>query len=273
MNMQKLRQRSLPRRGLSAFAPLSFPARHSTLVLSRFRRRLVRLVQIFCATLALASPAACDKAHAELTSSVHAARADPYLAFVTEASQRFNIRTSWIRGVMQMESGDDPRAVSAKGAMGLMQLMPATWAHLRSRYRLGSDPFDPHDNIVGGTAYLRELYDRFGVSGFLAAYNAGPDHFQDYRAGLRRLPDETKRYIATLEHMLPDLPVDGSLLVVANVSDWQRAALFIAAPTPSSPNAIIPSGHVAADASTSPISVLAPQSNGLFVRVRTTSER
>ena len=76
---------------------------------------------------------------------------------------------------MQAESGGEMRAVSPKGAMGLMQIMPDTWAELRSRYGLGADPYDPHDNIMAGTAYLRELHDRFGERGFLAAYNAGPE--------------------------------------------------------------------------------------------------
>ena len=57
--------------------------------------------------------------------------------------------------------------------IGLMQIMPTTWAALRRRYSLGVDPYDAHDNILGGTALLRELYDRFGANGFLAAYNAG----------------------------------------------------------------------------------------------------
>ena len=60
---------------------------------------------------------------------------------------RSGIPASWIRAVMQAESGGDVRAVSPKGAMGLMQIMPETWATLRLRYGLGADPFDPHDNI------------------------------------------------------------------------------------------------------------------------------
>ena len=61
---------------------------------------------------------------------------------------------------MNVESAGDVRARSPKGAMGLMQIMPETWAELRSRYGLGNDPYDPHDNILAGTAYLRELRDR-----------------------------------------------------------------------------------------------------------------
>ena len=75
---------------------------------------------------------------------------------------------------MRAESFGDVRAMSPKGAMGLMQIMPETWAALRSRYGLGADPYDAHDNIMAGAAYLRELHDRYGTPGFLAAYNAGP---------------------------------------------------------------------------------------------------
>ena len=76
---------------------------------------------------------------------------------------------------MRVESLGDPLALSPKGAMGLMQIMPDTWSELRSRYGLGADPYDPHDNIIAGAAYLRELHDRYGERGFLAAYNAGPE--------------------------------------------------------------------------------------------------
>ena len=59
-----------------------------------------------------------------------------------------------------------------------MQIMPRTWTELRARYGFGADPFDPHDNILAGAAYIRELYDRYGVPGFLAAYNAGPGRYE-----------------------------------------------------------------------------------------------
>jgi soluble lytic murein transglycosylase-like protein len=89
------------------------------------------------------------------------------VSFMEEASRRFAIPASWIRAVMQAESGGDPRALSAQGAMGLMQIMPGTWAELRVRYGLGADPYDPRDNITAGVAYLRELHDRFGAPGFV----------------------------------------------------------------------------------------------------------
>ena len=99
---------------------------------------------------------------------------------VAEAAQRFGIPERWIWAVMRVESGGRVRAVSSKGAMGLMQIMPATWADLRARHGLGADPFDPRDNILAGAAYLREMHDRYGAPGFLAAYNAGPGRYDDY---------------------------------------------------------------------------------------------
>ncbi|WP_425272269.1 lytic transglycosylase domain-containing protein [Methylocystis parvus] len=95
---------------------------------------------------------------------------------------------------MRAESGGDANSISSKGAIGLMQLMPATYAELRTRYGLGADAFDPHDNIQAGAAYLRELLDQYGESGFLAAYNAGPGRYEDYLRG-RSLPTETTDYV------------------------------------------------------------------------------
>jgi hypothetical protein len=82
--------------------------------------------------------------------------------------------------------------------MGLMQVMPATFDELRARYDLNSDPYDPRDNILAGTAYLREMYDIYGAPGFLAAYNAGPARLDDYLSNTRPLPDETRHYVAAI---------------------------------------------------------------------------
>lgn len=95
------------------------------------------------------------------------------------------------------ELGGKP-ITSHAGAMGLMQVMPATWASLRTRYRLGPDPHDPRDNIVAGTAYLREMYDRFGYPGLFAAYNAGPGRYGEHLARGRPLPRETRDYVAKI---------------------------------------------------------------------------
>ena len=90
------------------------------------------------------------------------------------------------------------RARSKKGAMGLMQIMPATWILLRNRLGLGDDPFDPRDNILAGAVYLRDMHDRYGSRGFLAAYNAGPGRYEDHLMGRRSLPAETVDYVSTV---------------------------------------------------------------------------
>ncbi len=127
--------------------------------------------------------------------------AHSFAGFINEASQRFAIAPNWIRSVQSIESAGDVHARSPKGAMGLMQIMPATWAELRERYNLGNDPYDPHDNILAGTAYLRELLDRYGSPGVFAAYNAGPSRYEEHLAG-GSLPDETRAYVAKLANLL-----------------------------------------------------------------------
>ncbi|WP_456725282.1 lytic transglycosylase domain-containing protein [Bradyrhizobium sp. USDA 4350] len=106
---------------------------------------------------------------------------------------------------MSIETAGDMHARSPKGAMGLMQIMPATWAELRQRYDLGSDPYDPRDNILAGAAYLRELLDRYGSRGVFAAYNAGPTRYEEHLAGAP-LPDETRAYVAKLANLLSVQP-------------------------------------------------------------------
>ena len=129
--------------------------------------------------------------------------ADPWGPYIREASKRFDVPDLWIRSVMRVESGGNEYQngqliTSSAGAMGLMQVMPETYDELRDRYSLGGDPFDPHDNILAGTAYLREMYDIYGSPGFLAAYNAGPRRLDDYLSNNRPLPDETRRYVAMI---------------------------------------------------------------------------
>lgn len=130
------------------------------------------------------------------------ARGIDIAGYVQEASQRFGIPEHWIFAVIRFESAGQTRAVSSAGAMGLMQLMPGTWARQRARFALGSDPFDPRDNILAGTSYLREMYDRYGAEGFLAAYNAGPGRYEQWRDQRRPLPLETRRYVATIAPLL-----------------------------------------------------------------------
>ncbi|MGJ5131993.1 lytic transglycosylase domain-containing protein [Bradyrhizobium oligotrophicum] len=146
---------------------------------------------VFGAT-AQASPSA-SRLHVVSTSSV-----ETLAGSVSEAAHRFDIPERWIYAVMRIESGGDRWARSSKGAIGLMQIMPETWRDLRARYGLGTDPFDPHDNVLAGAAYLRELHDRYGSPGFLAAYNAGPGRYERHLATGRPLPDETRAYVAKL---------------------------------------------------------------------------
>lgn len=104
---------------------------------------------------------------------------------------------------MRAESGGRTRLggrpiTSPAGAMGLMQLMPGTWTAMRAQHGLGPDPYHPRDNILAGTAYLRAMYNRFGYPGLFGAYNAGPARYAAALAGTRRLPEETRAYLATV---------------------------------------------------------------------------
>jgi hypothetical protein len=128
---------------------------------------------------------------------------DPWGPYIREASAKYDIPQTWVRSLMRVESGgreyqNGDLITSGAGAMGLMQVMPGTYDELRDRYNLGDDPFDPHDNIMAGVAYMREMYDLYGSPGFLAAYNAGPSRLDDYLANVRPLPDETRRYVAMI---------------------------------------------------------------------------
>jgi len=124
---------------------------------------------------------------------------DRWTPLIAEAAQRFAIPQDWIHQVMRVESGGritlhGRPITSPAGAMGIMQLMPKTYAEARRRYGLGDDPFDARDNILAGAAYLRQMYDRFGA-GVFAAYNAGPGRYQAYLDGRKPLPAETRSYL------------------------------------------------------------------------------
>jgi soluble lytic murein transglycosylase-like protein len=185
------------------------------------------------------------------------ANADARDAAITEASQRFAIPQAWIRAVIAVESAGDARAVSRAGAQGLMQIMPDTWAVLRTRLQLGADPFDIHDNILAGTAALRELYDRFGPDGFLAAYNIGPQRYIDYLTRGVPLAAETRAYLIRIAPLLGDTRLAATVSVAAQKQDWRSAPLFAAA-------AAAPSASSAAGGDAAPPSRLSPRASGLF---------
>jgi len=136
---------------------------------------------------------------------------DPWGPYIHEASGRFGVPELWVRRVMRQESGGQEDVISWAGAMGLMQVMPETYDELRVRYDLGDDPYDPHNNVLAGTAYIREMYDIYGTPGFLAAYNAGPKRLDDYLSNSRPLPDETRRYVAMIApYVMSSHPVNRS---------------------------------------------------------------
>lgn len=160
--------------------------------------------------------------------------ADPvarWRADIAEASARFGIPESWIVRVMRAESGGrtmlNGRPIrSPAGAMGLMQLMPATWAETRATYNLGADPDDPRANILAGTAYLRRMYDRFGYPGMFAAYNAGPGRYAAYLADQARLPRETTGYLAAVAGDARTMP-HRALSAAREAVEPPRQSLFV----------------------------------------------
>lgn len=193
----------------------------------------------------------------------------PFAAFIAEASQRFGIPAAWIRAVMRAESLDDVRAISPKGAIGLMQIMPDTWTGLRRRYALGADPYNAHDNIIAGAAYLRQLHDRYGIPGFLAAYNAGPARWEDHLATGRPLPAETRAYLARLAPIVGGGADDYAVLQASVVRSWTQASLFparsVGSPSNGQPVPKQQSSRAKNDRPAEDWTGLAPLSDGLFV--------
>ena len=160
-------------------------------------------------------------------------------ALIEEAARRFGIPPAWVRSVMRIESGgrttlDGRPITSPAGAMGLMQVMPATFAELSGRYGLGSDPYAPRANILAGAAYLREMYDRFGPAHFLAAYNAGPGRVDEHLRTGRPLPGETQRYVQALGPELAGDRIADASVALTDVRDLTSLDALRAVALPSS---------------------------------------
>jgi soluble lytic murein transglycosylase-like protein len=126
----------------------------------------------------------------------------PYLAYddlIEEAAAQFDVDSDLIHAVIQAESSFNPLAVSSVGAQGLMQLMPVVQEELGV-----TDPFEPRQNIMAGTKYLKRLLDRHDgdVALALASYNAGPGNVARYRG----VPPfrETRNYVKKIKRILAD---------------------------------------------------------------------
>ena len=127
----------------------------------------------------------------------------PYVQEIRDAAERYGVPIKLVSAVIRAESGFNPRAVSPKGARGLMQLMPTTAATLGVR-----NSFDPRENIEGGVRHLRGLIDRFtnNLPLALAAYNAGEKAVEQYR-GIPPYP-ETQDYVTKVLYFYGG-PVEG----------------------------------------------------------------
>jgi Transglycosylase SLT domain len=221
---------------------------------------------------AIAMSSCCSEALARPAITMHQTgdgRADSVAVLSAEAAQHFGIPAAWIRTVIRAESAGNMHAASPKGAIGLMQIMPETWADLRARYHLGADPFDAYDNIIAGTAYLRELYDHYGSPGFLAAYNAGPARWEDHLARGKPLPVEIRDFLVRLTPIAGADASDDPALDASTARSWTGAPLFptLAANATNSKRATseLQVAH-STNSRSAPNSVhRAPQSNGLFV--------
>ncbi|MGC6400320.1 lytic transglycosylase domain-containing protein [Sphingomonas sp. FW199] len=191
-----------------------------------------RFPMIVCGALVLliAAPAAKGD-QVEAQASEQPVSTDPvgrWRVYSGEASQRFGVPLDWIERVMRAESGGQTRLngrpiTSHAGAMGLMQIMPATWAELRARLGLGPDPHDPRDNILAGTFYLRMMYDRFGYPGLFGAYHAGPARYAEWVTSGRALPAETRAYLAKLSNRPGPSIASGSPVPPASLFAIRRA--------------------------------------------------
>jgi len=206
--------------------------------------------------------------HAEVLAAPAQPIRERYANYVSEAASRFGIPAQWIDAVMRAESFGEASITSPKGAMGLMQIMPRTWAELRARYSLGANPYDPHDNILAGAAYLRELHDRYGPDGFLAAYNAGPGRYEAYLATGRALPSETLTYIARVNQWT-GLNASGGTVEASFFPSRPSSALFLISNgggrTAASTAVPVQDLRAVSARGPQPRFDLAPQSEGLFV--------
>ena len=159
-----------------------------------------------------------------VTRSVASARARAYDDLISEHSRSNGVRPALVRAVMQVESGFNPYARSPKGAMGLMQLMPAT-----ARQYGVKNPFNPAENVRAGVAYLRGLLDRYENNEelALAAYNAGPGAVDKHG---QTVPPyrETQSYVSQIGTMAgrPTRVIDHSIYKITDVIDGREVPKY-----------------------------------------------
>jgi soluble lytic murein transglycosylase-like protein len=196
-----------------------------------------RSLQTIAHVIAAFAPFMCQAAALTVIGSSAAAQTTPrfdstnrFAEFIDEASSRFAVPARWIRAVMRVESRGDEHATSPSGAMGLMQILPGTWVELSVHHGLGLDPFDPRDNILAGTAYLKEMHDRFGSAGFLAAYHAGPVRYEQHLVTGQPLPQETTAYVAAVSLLLGNGQAERTAFRVKRAIPWRKAPLFVERP-------------------------------------------
>lgn len=166
------------------------------------------------------------------TMPVASASCAPHAA---EAAVRSALSEAVILRVMHVESRGRVHAISPKGAMGCMQIMPATWRYLTARYGLGGDPWNARFNMIGGALYLAEMARQFGFPGAYAAYNAGPARYARHVRGGAALPAETVAYMASLSGRASPRRGDGRAdegRGAGATPRWQNAGLFLTVERP-----------------------------------------
>ena len=208
--------------GNSRTRPLAGP-----IVRLRSRRIIARIVVAIAPFICPMAASTAGESNVRAQTVTRSQNIDRFAEFIAEASARFAVAATWIHAVLQVESGGDQRASSPRGALGLMQLMPGTWVELSARYELGLDPFDPHDNIFAGAAYLKEMYDRFGSAGFLAAYHAGPARYEQHLATGKSLPPDTIAYVAAVRSVLAQEQGERTAVDGRRALPWREAPLFV----------------------------------------------
>jgi len=191
----------------------------------------------------------------------------PWRMHIADAAQRFEIPETWMRAVIDVADVRDPSILSARGAMGLMQLTPETWRIQRDRHGLGDDPYQPRDNIMAGAAYLRELSERYGsLRAAMTAYHAGPERFEEHLATDFALPDDTVAFVAKVVAVIGE--TDDGVPAFASATDvgWTEAPLFVARAKSQSDDTI-PLAEQSSETPTRGAStMLTPASGELFAR-------